>query len=102
MIGKIVWPDRAITHGKYSPEEVIEQRKRLESYLELLYTDRSKIDLSGIRSTEKYAFLRVQTLCKTCHKSKSLRHFYNKTSISDSCSKCIDTQEIYKIIKGLI
>ena len=104
MTGKISWPDHAISYGKYSPEEVIAQRKKLEGYLELLYTDRSKINLSGIRSTEKYTFLRVQALCKTCHKSKALRNFYDKTteSITDSCSKCIDTQEMYKIIRGLI
>lgn len=100
---KIKWPEGRIfsTRGK-SIEEILLDRKKLEEFIGMLYKDRSVINLSGFRQTERDIFLRETAMCKTCKIEKQLRNFWKDNRISDICHNCSTKQEIYDILIDII
>lgn len=84
-------------------DTIISQREELNEYVDLLYKDRSKINLLKFRRTERTVFLNHRAICRTCHKEKRLANFYDKVagSISDNCLKCQEKEMVVSIIKNL-
>lgn len=100
----VPWPDREVDNsGGYSVEEIKNHRAELESAASLLYTDRTKIKLSGYRVTERMYFLKIKAGCRRCRKIKSLYSFYepNIDTLHDNCSKCREYEEVLNIIKNM-
>ena len=82
---------------------VMNQRDKLNEYIGLLYKDRSKINLLEFRPTERYVFLKYVAMCRTCHREKRLRNFYDEVrgGISDDCLKCQERKIVISIIENL-
>ena len=98
---KLNFPEYSSTRKNY--DIVMNQREELNEYIGLLYKDRSKINLLGFRTTEKYVFLDYKVICRTCRKEKRLLNFYNKAteSVSYNCLKCQEKEMVVSIIKNL-
>lgn len=82
---------------------IVDQREELNEYIDLLYKDRSKINLLKFRRTERVVFLDYGAMCRTCHRKKRLVNFYDKVdgSISDDCLKCQERKMVISIIENL-
>ena len=87
---------------QYPLSKVIHDRKKLNKYVGLLYTDRSNIDLRGIKGCDKRDFLNLDAHCKKCLKKKKLWQYYKDNRISDICHNCSTKQEIYDILIDII